>query len=83
MDVNSWGLHRPTELNLTWPRTGQNAVKAVWNNNNARHLEYFDNYFLVVCDVDGFKHFAVLSSAEFPHQLVIILIPVDKTDSGY
>lgn len=60
----------------------QNAIELIWNQ-NAAHLQYFDDYLLVVCDVDGFEHFAVLSSAEFPHQLVVILIPVDKTDSCY
>lgn len=69
-------------LNPTSQIARQNAFKAGWDG-SALHLEYFDDYFLVVCDVDGFKHFAVLSSAEFPHQLVVILIPVDKTDSCY
>lgn len=44
---------------------------------DAHHLEYFDDYFLIVCNVDGFEHFAVLSSAELSHQLIIILIPAN------
>lgn len=44
---------------------------------NALHLEYFDDYFFVVCYVDGFEHFAVFSSAELSHQLIIILIPAN------
>lgn len=39
------------------------------------HLEDFHHHLLVVGDVDGFKDFAVLAAAEFPHQLIIILVP--------
>lgn len=39
------------------------------------HLEDLHHHLLVVGDVDGFKDLAVLAAAEFPHQLIIILVP--------
>lgn len=54
-----------------------NTVKSsLVNTNNRWYLEYFDDDFLIVRDVYGFKHFAVFSPAELSHQLVVILISV-------
>lgn len=39
-----------------------------------KYLQYFHHDFLIVCNVYGFKYFAVLSSAQLSHKLVVILI---------
>lgn len=38
------------------------------------YLQNLDHHFLVVRDVDCFKHFTVLATAEFSHQLKVILV---------
>lgn len=38
------------------------------------HLEDLDHHLLIVGDVDGLKHLAVLPSAQLPHQLVVLLV---------
>ena len=44
----------------------------------AAHLEDFNHHFLIVTDVDGFKHLAVFPSAQFTHQLVVVLITGER-----
>src|SRR5579859_6407390 len=39
-------------------------------------FEDFDDAFLVVGDVDAFKHFGILSPPNLPHNLVVIGVPV-------
>lgn len=38
------------------------------------YLEDLDHHFLIVGDVDCFKHFTVLATAKFSHQLKVILV---------
>lgn len=40
------------------------------------HLEDLDHHLLVVGDVDGLKHLAVLPSAQLTHQLVVFLVAI-------
>ena len=38
------------------------------------HLQYLDDTFFIVSDVDSLKYFTVLPSAQLLHYLVIVLI---------
>lgn len=38
-------------------------------------LEDFDDTFLVVHDIDPFKHLGILASSDLPHNLIIVSIP--------
>lgn len=38
------------------------------------YLENLDHHFLIVGDVDCFKHFTVLATTKFSHQLKVILV---------
>ena len=40
------------------------------------YLEYFDDTFVIVSDIDGFEHFTVLSPTQFAYNLVVILLTV-------
>lgn len=42
------------------------------------HLEDFHHHFLVVGDVDGFEDFTVFAPAEFPHELIVVLVAVGE-----
>lgn len=42
------------------------------------YLENLHDHLLIIGDVDGLKHFAVLSTSQFSHQLKIILVSVEK-----
>ena len=50
------------------------GINGKTNNNANTHFQYFYDTFFIICDVDGFKHLTVLSSPQFPHNLIIILI---------
>ena len=43
----------------------------------AAHLQDLDHHLLIVGDVDRFKHFAVLPSAQLSHQLVVLLVAIE------
>lgn len=47
-----------------------------------RHLQHFNDDFIVVEDVDAFEYFAVLASAQFADQLIVVLIPKDVGSHG-
>lgn len=40
----------------------------------ATHLEDFHHHLLIVGHIYSFKYFAVLPSAQFTHQLIVVLI---------
>lgn len=42
----------------------------------AAHLQDLDNHLLIVGDVDGLEHLAVLASAQLPDQLVVFLVAI-------
>ncbi len=43
-------------------------------------LENLDDALLVVHNVDTFKHFAVLASANLSDNFIVVLIPVEERD---
>lgn len=46
------------------------------------HFQNLNDNFITVCNVYCFKHLAVLSPAQFPHDLVVVLIPVTRDKRG-
>lgn len=46
------------------------------------HFQNLNDNFIVVCNVYCFEHLAVLSPAQFPHDLVVVLIPVTRDKRG-
>lgn len=48
------------------------GLMGVW----AAHLQDLNDHLLIVGDVDGLKHFAVLPSAQLTDQLVVLLVAI-------
>lgn len=48
------------------------------------HLQDLHHHLLIVGDVDGLKHFAVLAPAQLPDQLVVLLVAMgtERDDGG-
>lgn len=45
------------------------------------HLEYLNDTLLIVCDVNPFKHLAVLSPAQLADNLIAVLVPDEQDES--
>jgi hypothetical protein len=43
------------------------------------YFKNFNHHFLVIDDIDTFEHFTVLSSTELAHDLIIVLITMNKS----
>ena len=41
-------------------------------------LQYFDDTFIIGTDIHGLEHLAVLPSAQFTHNLVVVLIAAER-----
>lgn len=49
----------------------------------AAHLQDLDDHLLIVGDVDGLEHLAVLSSAQLTNQLVVLLVAIGTDGETY